>query len=146
MSADTILSPSPSKDVLGASSLPESETSRIRALIERWTSDLVAGRIDAWESVWAEDAVLMPAGHERVTGRDDIREYVTRNLPATGFRFSAWGFAGRDDLAVVTNEVSVENSAAGAAPKIFNQVMVLRRGAGQQWRLQAAIFTPARPS
>jgi ketosteroid isomerase-like protein len=142
MSADTILSRAPG-EILGASSLSRTETDEIQALIERWTSDLVAGRIAAWESVWADDAVLMPAGHARVVGRAAIRDYVTRNLPATGFRFTDWGFAGRDDLAVVANQVEIQNKAAGPSSMILNQMMVLRRGEDRRWRLQAVIFTPA---
>ena len=133
--------PSDSYPTLGTNTLPDNVTDQIQKLIETWTDDLFAGRIAEWKSFWAEEAVLMPAGRERVSGLGDITDYVTQAFsPDLRYRFTDWSFTGRDDLAVATNHV--ELNADGAASQTFNQMIVLRRDTDQRWRIQAVIFTP----
>jgi ketosteroid isomerase-like protein len=144
MFSDPKRPPNQSDHVLGANSLSAGETDRIRTLIEHWTSDLMAGRIAEWERFWAEEAVLMPAGHERITGRSNIRDFITHAFRSgSDYRFSEWSYAGGEDLAVVANRVEFRTEAAdGRDVMAFNQVIVLRRREGQQWCIQTVIFTP----
>ncbi len=130
---------------LGPNALTAAETDQIRSLIETWTTDLITGHVAEWESFYSEDAVLMPAHHPRVVGRGNIRDYVTREFgPSKGYRFSEWSCAGKDDLAVVSNQIDLElGGDDGPSSAIFNQMIVLRRAPGQDWRIQAVIFTPA---
>ena len=133
--------PSDTYPTLGANTLPDNVTDQIQNLIETWTDDLVAGRIDEWQRFWAEEAVLMPAGQPRVSGLGDITDYVTQAFsPGLRYRFTDWSFTGRDDLAVVTNHLELNTD--GEASQTFNQMIVLRRDTDQRWRIQAVIFTP----
>ena len=129
---------------LGPNTLTASETEGLRSLIESWTSHLVAGRIAEWQSFWAEEAVLMPAGHQRVAGRSNIVDYATHEFPPLkSFRFSDWSFAGGDDLAVVANQIELDTDGQdGPSVAAYNQIIVLRRDADQRWRVQTVIFTP----
>ena len=127
---------------LGANTLPDGEADQLRSLIETWTEDLVTGHSSEWRSFWAEDAVLMPPGHERITGLDKISDFVTQAFkPGLSDRFSNWSFTGREDLAVVTNRIALSGEGSDAATS-FNQMIVLRRDSEQRWRIQTVIFTP----
>ena len=127
---------------LGANTLPDGEADRLRSFIEAWTDDWVAGGMAEWKTFWAEDAVLMPPGHERIAGVSKLADYVTQSFkPGLRYRFSDWSFTGRDDLAVVTNQIALSSDDAEAATT-FNQMIVLRRDTDQHWRIQTVIFTP----
>ena len=141
------MSADPSR-ALGANTLPAGETEKIQTLIETWTSHLMAGRFAEWESFWAEEAVLMPAGRPRLIGRSNIADYVTREFGSgMEHRFTEWSYTGRDDLAVVTNMIELSTKGMDGAPSTsFNQIIVLRRGADEGWRIQTVIFTPTAPS
>ena len=134
--------PNDSIPALGANTLPEGESDRLRSLIETWTEDLVTGHSSEWRSFWAEDAVLMPPGHERIMGLDKISDFVTQAFkPGLSDRFSNWSFTGREDLAVVTNQIALSTDGSDAATT-FNQMIVLRQDNDQRWRIQTVIFTP----
>ena len=128
-------------DALGGSALPAEVESELRSLIERWTSSRVEGAFDEWLGFWSEDAVLMPPNSPRIVGRDAIEKFIRTSFGNwSGFRFSEWSFAGHDDLAVVANTIDWQD-ADGV--HIFNQIIVLRRHAGSNWRVQTVIVTPA---
>lgn len=137
--------PSDPYPTLGANTLPEIETDQVRNLIETWTDDLVTGRIAEWKGFWAEEAVLMPPGRQRISGLSNITDYVTQAFGSDmRYRFADWSFTGRDDLAVVTNLIELNTDGEGGeASTAFNQMIVLRRGTDARWRIQTVVFTPA---
>ena len=133
-----------SKPALGANTLPEGEAYRLRSLIEAWTEDLLTGQIAEWRDFWTEEAVLMPPGQERITGLDKVADFVTQAFkPGIRDRFSDWSFTGREDLAVVTNQIALSGGDGDAKGiSAFNQMIVLRHNSNGQWRIQTVIFTP----
>ena len=125
------------------------ETDAIRAMIEAWTSALVARDWPAWQSHWAEDAVLMPPGHARIVGHAALVAFVTNDLgPVTGFTFSDWTFDGQGDLAVVTNTIQVD--VAGSAPDqpapSNDQMLLVRKHPDGNWRIHKVIFNESGPA
>ena len=135
MSNDTI-------PALGANTLPDGESVRLRSLIEAWTDDWVGGEMAEWKTFWTEEPVLMPPGQQRIAGAGKLADYVAQSFqPGLRYRFSDWSFTGREDLAVVTNQIALSSDAAGTLT--FNQMIVLRRDSEQRWRIQTVIFTPA---
>ena len=137
MSSDSI-------PALGANTLPDGESDRLRSLIEAWTDDWVGGEMAEWETFWTEEPVLMPPGQQRIAGVGNLADYVTRSFtPGLRYRFSDWSFTGREDLAVVTNQIALSGEGSdAAAATTFNQMIVLRRDNEQRWRIQTVIFTP----
>ena len=134
--------PNDSSPALGANTLPDGEADRLRSLIEAWTDDWVAGRMAEWKDYWAEEAVLMPPGQQRIAGISALADYVTQSFqPGLRYHFSDWSFTGREDLAVVTNQIALSGSDAEATAA-FNQMIVLRRDSDRRWRIQTVIFTP----
>lgn len=94
-----------------------------------------------WETFWTEEPVLMPPGQQRIAGADKLADYVTQSFkPGLRYSFSDWSFTGREDLAVVTNQIALSSDAA--ATLTFNQMIVLRQDSEQRWRIQTVIFTP----
>ncbi len=133
--------PNDSIPALGANTLPDGEADRLRSLIEAWTDDWVGGEMAEWETFWTEEPVLMPPGQQRIAGADTLADYVTQSFtPGLRYCFSDWSFTGREDLAVVTNQIALSGDAA--ATMTFNQMIVLRRDGEQRWRIQTVIFTP----
>ncbi|MEM8589323.1 MAG: nuclear transport factor 2 family protein [Pseudomonadota bacterium] len=125
------------------------ETGAIKAMIEAWTSALVARDWAAWEGHWAEDGVLMPPGHARIVGRAALVAFATGDLGAvTGFTFSDWTFDGQGDLAVVTNTIQVD--VAGSAPDqpapSNDQMLLVRKHADGAWRIHKVIFNAGGPA
>ena len=123
--------------------LSDVEIDAIKSMIEAWTSALVARDWTAWESHWAEDAVLMSPGHARIIGRAALVAFATSDLgPVTGFTFSDWTFDGQGDLAVVTNTIQVD--VVGSAPDqpapSNDQMLLVRKDPDGNWRIHKVIF------
>ncbi|MEO1226705.1 MAG: nuclear transport factor 2 family protein [Pseudomonadota bacterium] len=129
--------------------LSDVETEAIKAMIEAWTSALVARDWPAWQGHWAEDGVLMPPGHARIAGRAALVAFATSDLGAvTGFTFSDWTFDGQDDFAVVTNTIRVD--VAGSAPDqpapSNDQMLLVRKHTDGNWRVHKVIFNASGPA
>ena len=136
--------PDNSIPALGANTLPDGESDRLRSLIEAWTDDWVGGEMAEWETFWTEEPVLMPPGQQRIAGAGKLADYVTQSFTSSlRYRFSDWSFTGREDLAVVTNQIALSGEGSDdAAAMTFNQMIVLRQDSDQRWRIQTVIFTP----
>lgn len=105
---------------------------------------MVGGDVELWDGYWAPDSVLLPPAQGPVVG-DAKRNALVEAPPFDDIpkaTFSDWTVAGRDDLAVVNNTITVE-SETGSAPLAFKQMIVLRRQADDRWLVQAAIFNAA---
>ena len=128
---------------LGEQGLTDAQVATIKETIETWSQDLVDGDFEAWAAHWAEDAVLMPPGHDRVVGREQLVTYMKANYDAVATLTSTdWDFAGRDDLAVVTNNVTFTAKSGGGdgAPVHIKQIIVLRMHDDGAWLVQSVIF------
>lgn len=122
---------------LGVPGLAEDEVAKIKAMIEEWSKDLAGGNLSGWETYWTADAVLAPPGSDRLVGKSQITGYAKANFgDVTGFTFTDWSVAGREDLAVVTNTVQTEG---GSKPLIANQMIVLRSDGGS-WKVQSVLY------
>jgi ketosteroid isomerase-like protein len=130
-------------NALGAQGLSDTELAAIKDTVEAWTDALVAHDLDNWMAHWAEDGVLMPPDHERVFGRANMLGYIQANFgPLESMTFADWSMAGRDDLAVVANTVTVTPKSEGSAgaPVVAKQIIVLRAEDDGRWLVQAVIF------
>lgn len=126
--------------VLGVQGLPKNDVAKIKETILGWTDTLAKGDLDAWDSYWAKDSVLLPPGTDPVIGNAK-RNAIAKHPPYDNIakvNFSNWAVAGRDDLAVVSNTVTIERKSGGA-PSAFKQIIVLRLDGGK-WLVQAVMF------
>ena len=125
---------------LGVQGLSDAEVATVKETIETWTAALVKGDLAAWTGFWAKDAVLMPPGHVAFTGNAERDAYAKANFQGLAkATFSDWTVVGRDDLAVVSNIITVERKAEGA-PIVAKQIIVLRRQSDGRWLVQDVIF------
>jgi len=126
---------------LGAQGLSDNETEAVRQMLVAQSDSLAKGEVEKYASYWAEGAVVMPANHERIEGRDEIVKFVVETFPpGTTTTTTDWDIVGRDDLAVVTNVPSITVNSTPDATEVFDQIIVLRRTEGA-WRVQAWIWT-----
>jgi ketosteroid isomerase-like protein len=140
------------RSALGAQGLSDTACAAIKDTVETWTHALVTQDLDHWMASWAEDGVLMPPEHERVSGRANMLAYLQANFgPLESITFADWTMAGREDLAVVANTVTVTPRSEGGAgaPVVGKQIIVLRAREDGRWLVQTVIFnydaTPAEP-
>lgn len=125
---------------LGTQGLGDDDVSAIKAMIDAWTKDFATGDVAGWETYWTSDAVLAPPGSDRLVGKSQIAGYMKANFKdTTGYAFSDWSVAGRKDLAVVTNTVTLTKADGDVA---LNQMIVLRAQSGGKWRVQSVLYTP----
>ena len=123
---------------LGVQGLADNEVATIKQTIEAWTKDFVSDDFAGWETYWTSDAVLAAPGSDRVVGKAAITAFVQKTFAGTSsFSFDDWAVAGREDLAVVTNTITLEGGASGG--KSYNQMIVLRRE-DSGWRVQSVLF------
>ncbi len=135
--------PAVDADVLGTQGLSDDEANGIKTMIEAWTKDLLADNLAAWDKYWADDAVLAPPGEDRLVGKADITAFAKKNFGSgSGFSFDNWSIAGRDDLTVITNTVTWQPT--GGDSQTYNQMIVLRRESGGDWRVQSVLYTKTR--
>lgn len=124
---------------LGKQGLSDDDVSAIKTMIDDWTKDFSTGNVSGWETYWAPDAALAPPGSDRLVGKAAIASYMKANFSdVTGYGFTSWSVAGRKDLAVVTNTITVKKSGGDM---VLNQMIVLRSEGGK-WRVQSVLYTP----
>ncbi|MEM7123055.1 MAG: SgcJ/EcaC family oxidoreductase [Pseudomonadota bacterium] len=125
---------------LGVQGISDAETEAIKQVIVATANDLAKGDFAAYAQYWVEGGVLMPMNHPRLVGRENIVKFVEANYTkGTEVTFSDWEFAGRDDLAVVTNNAHFMPGDSGEVQKV-DQIIVMRKQDDGQWMVQAAIW------
>lgn len=141
VAAAPVLAVADDAGVLGVQGASDAEVEAIRQVIVTQSDSLTKGDIEAYASYWTEAAVMMPVNHPRIVGRQDIVSFVTGKFPpGTSTEFSDWDVAARDDLAVVTNTASIDSDSSAGGTQQFDQIVVLRRQADGDWRVQAWIW------
>ena len=131
------------RNTLGAQGLSDAESGAIKNTVETWTHALVTQDLDNWMAYWSEDGVLMPPDHDRVFGRANMLAYIQANFgPLESITFADWNVAGRDDLDVVANTVTVipKSEGGASAPVVGKQIIVLRAQDDGRWLVQTVIF------
>lgn len=128
-------------DALGIQGLSYAEVESIKSIIVIQTRYLEERKIHEFANTFTETAVLMPVNHPRVIGRDNIVAFVKKNM-SEGARvtYTDWDVAGRDDLAVITNNATITSNRSGAIPKVIDQIVVLRHNEDSGWQVQTAIW------
>lgn len=117
-----------------AQGLSEKDIRDIKETIETWAASVAAGDYAKWLSYFAEDAVLMPPGHESVKGRAAIDAFVRGVLgPLSSFTFTDWRLEGACGLAVVTSRFT-------AGDLDCKHLVVLRRQADRRWLIETVIY------
>jgi uncharacterized protein (TIGR02246 family) len=66
----------------------EEEGQKLMQISRDWSRSVSPDSIDRVLSYWAEDAVYMPPGQPALTGREAIRQMVTKSLKIPGFKIS----------------------------------------------------------
>lgn len=125
--------------MLGPQGLSDSEVEAIKTTIDAWTTALTKGEIDEWNSYWAPGSVLLAPNEQAVTDntKRDVLARAPQYADMESFSFSDWDVVGRDDLAVVHNNITVTGTAP---PPVMKQIIVLRKQANGDWLIQAAIY------
>jgi len=123
--------------------LSEKDTVWVRDAIDGWNRALEAADYEAWATYWTEDGVLMPPGHERVTGRENLMAFLRENFGnVRTIQLTDWTIEGAGDLAVVTNNVSWhQESSVGKEPVgTAKQMIEMRKNPEGRWLIKTVIY------
>ncbi len=126
---------------LGKQGLSNVEVTSIKQTIVAWTDALINGDLELWNSYWAPGSVLMPPGLGRITGAA-MRNSLARTPPYDNIAsatFSDWDVVGREDLAVVANNITIQPKSGGP-PNVSKQLIIMRRHGTNKWLVQAVMF------
>lgn len=99
----------PAQEVAG---LPEEDRAALEGIMQEYARSALAGDMDAWAGLWAEDGVEMNPNAPAIIGREAIRDN-TAALSITEFTVSVDDVDGRGDLAYVRGTFSVTMTAEG---------------------------------
>ena len=126
---------------LGEQGLSDAQVADIKETINVWTQDLIDDNFETWAAHWAEGGALLPPGHDRIIGRDNLIAYMKKTYDSVEkLTFSDWDVVGRDDLAVVTNNVRFDLKVDSGGPIHIKQIIVLRLHDDGEWMVQSVIF------
>ena len=131
------------RSALGVQGLSDRELVVIQDTVESWTHALVTRDLDTWVTYWVEDGVLMPPDHDRVRGHAQLLACFQVNFGSLeSISFADWNMAGREDLAVVANTVTVttKSESGNGVPVVGKQIIVLRARDNGRWLVQSVIF------
>jgi ketosteroid isomerase-like protein len=134
----------------GCTTTMDHETQR-RSLLEAdrtFAAAAAAGDLERLFEWWAEDAVIYPAGMEPVTGRAEIRTFVTRNRAQRGFtmRWETLVAEVSDDATlgytVGAYEISMEAPDGNPIVRRGRHQLTWRKDAAGAWRCVVEIQAP----
>ena len=127
---------------LGPQGLSNGEAANIKRLIEGWTEQLHFGDIADWEKYFSKTAFLAAPGHEVVTGPGEIGALAKQDVNGgMQFSFSDWAIVGQNDLAVVYAQLIWDTEGVSdVEARRYNQMIVLRKEASGDWKIQSVIF------
>ena len=122
----------PAQEVAG---LPEEDRAALEGIMQEYARSALAGDMDAWAGLWAEDGVEMNPKAPAIVGREAIREH-TAAVTITDFTVSVDEVHGRGDLAYVRGTFSVTMTAEGMPEPRSEDgkyLTILRKSPGGTW-------------
>lgn len=128
---------------MGDKGLSEEDRVWVRDAIDGWNRSLEAADYDAWSTFWTEDGMIMPPGHPRVVGRQDMEAFLRDGFgDVRTIQLTDWTIEGSGDLAVVTTSVTWHTeSAVGKEPVgTAKQMIELRKNSDGRWQIKTVIF------
>ena len=118
--------------------------SEVAKISEQWAKEWKAKNLDALMTLYAEDAVFMPASGNRVTGRSAIRELFQKALAVytSDVRVHSKVTEQSGQLAYDSGEYD-ETSTSGGVQRSGkgNYLVILRRDNKNQWRIVEHMWT-----
>ena len=116
----------------------------VAKISEQWAKEWKAKNVDALMTLYAEDAVFMPANGSRVTGRSAIRELFQKALAVhtSDVRVHSKVTEQSGHLAYDSGEYD-ETSTSGGAERSGkgNYLVILRQDSKNQWRIVEHMWT-----
>jgi ketosteroid isomerase-like protein len=92
--------------------LSEEDVAALEGAIQEYVQSALAGDLDTWAGLWAEDAVKMDPNSPALEGREAIRASMAA-LSMTEFTASVAEVDGRGDLAYVRGAFSARGTVEG---------------------------------
>ncbi len=122
----------------------------IRALVDSWNGGLASQNDSLIAALYADDAILMPPGMPRVTGRQHIRDFWARIWPMkASLTLAIVSIRVSGDLAVQEDDWTWTMPSAQGEVKDHGKALVIWRRAGNSWQVVQDIWnsdvTPPTP-
>jgi len=126
-------------------SLSDQDIRAIRDISERFPDMMMNKRFDALEGIYTEDAVIMPPGHDSVTGLREIENFLGSFPPLTKFENVVDEVDGTGDMAYVRGHfrmVMVPEPGADPVEEFGQYLEIRRKQPDGSWPLSHDIFNP----
>ena len=122
--------------------LSDADIAAIRAENASYASAVNAKDWAALAALYAQDAIIMPANHPPVTGRDNIRSFFEGFPPMSAFANPIVEIEGQGDLAYVRGTYTLTVSQEGGTPVTDSGkwIEVRRRQADGSWQVTRDIW------
>ena len=113
----------------------------IRALVDSWNGGLASQNDSLIAALYADDAVVMPPGMPRITGRQNIRDFWARIWPMkASLTLAIASIRVSGDLAVQEDDWTWTMPSAQGEVKDHGKALVIWRRAGNSWQVVQDIW------
>ena len=131
----------------GAASAALTNRGAVIAVTEHWATAYASGDLKTIDDMYTDDAKLLPAGSEAITGRAAIAQWFERNirpaLPAT-IKFSKYEIYAADDWATSVSDIEIRDGNGHPTTR-GKQILVLLKRHGQ-WLIHRDMWTNNGPT
>jgi len=132
-------------------SRPGDDSSEIRRLDAEWSRAAESRDVERAVSFWSDDAIVFPPGRPPVSGKAEIREFVTTSFQVPGFSISwkttAVTVSESGDMAYATgtNRVTFDGPDGKRVTVDGKAVEIWRRQKDGQWKCVIDIWNDDSP-
>lgn len=128
----------------GSHAAGQGGASGVAPISQKWAKEWSAKNLDALMTLYAEDAVFLPANGSRVAGRAAIRDLFEKALAAnaSNLRVNSKVTEQSGDLAYDSGEYEETTTSGGVTRSgRGNYLVVFRRSGKDQWRIIEHMWT-----
>jgi len=113
----------------------------IRALVDTWGNGIASQNDSLISTLYADDAIVMPPGMERITGRQNIRPFWARIWPLKAtLTLTVVSIRVSGDLAVQEDNWTWTMPSPKSEVKDHGKSIVVWRRAGNSWQVVQDIW------
>lgn len=117
---------------------------KVDTLMADWRSAWSSANHGDIAALYAENALLIPAGSEPITGREPIRRHYEEALQAPAdIGVSLGDFAAGEEIAYQFGDYRAVDPSGDTSGQVFGRHVTIAMRYGRDWRIRAQLLLPA---